>query len=133
MTTNTPRADRWLCCDGLHRPGFHTLLQYVLCWFGSTEAPLYYGRLYHKFGRGRCEVHVDIPPHPSHPSLMAWSTSTTGDDLGDMLERAAHKALTEFYERHLEDIGTPVALFPLRDEGNPTWNRRMAAACDTAQ
>jgi hypothetical protein len=49
------------------------------------------------------------------------------------LERAAHKALTEFYERHLEDTGTPVSLFPLRDEGNPTWNRCMAAACDTAQ
>jgi hypothetical protein len=38
-----------------------------------------------------------------------------------MLERAAHQALMEFCERHLQD------------EGNPTWSRRLAIDCDTAR
>jgi hypothetical protein len=64
---------------------------------------------------------VDIPPHPSDPSLMAWFTMATEDDLDDALEGATHLALTKFCERHLPDtIGTPVALFPIRDVGNPT-------------
>jgi hypothetical protein len=94
-------ADGLLCCDGPHRPGFPTLLRDVLRCFGFTEAPSYNGCLYHEFGRGGCEVHLDIPPHPSHLSLTAWSPSAMGDDLDDTLERAAHQALTEFYERHL--------------------------------
>ena len=91
-------ADGWLRCDGLHRPGAPTLLRDVLRRVGYTESPSYRGRPYREMGRGRCEVRVDIPPHPSDPSLTAWSTTATGVDLDDTLERAAHKALTEFYE-----------------------------------
>jgi hypothetical protein len=29
---------------------------------------------------------------------LAWYPSAMGDDLDDTLERAAHQALTEFYE-----------------------------------
>jgi hypothetical protein len=78
-----------------------TLLWDVLHHFGFTESPSYHGRLYHEFVHGHCGVHVDIPPHPSHPSLTVWTTSTTGDDLDDTLERTAHQALMEFCERHL--------------------------------
>jgi hypothetical protein len=63
---------------------------------------------------------------------MAWSTSARGDDIGDTLEGAAQQALMEFCERHLQDTaGTFVALFPIWDESDQTWRRRMAAACDT--
>jgi hypothetical protein len=58
-------ADGWLRCDGLHRPSFPTLLQDVLHHFGHTETPAYCGRMYRQFGRGRCEVYVDILAHPS--------------------------------------------------------------------
>jgi len=126
-------ADGWLRCDGLHRPGFPLLLRDVLRRFGYTGSPSYRGRLYREFGRGCCEVHVDVPPHPSDPSFSAWFTTATGDDLDDTLDRAAHQALTEFCERHLQDTaGTPVALLPIRDEGDPTWSERLAAACDPA-
>jgi hypothetical protein len=59
-------------------------------------------------------VHVDIPAHPSDLGMMAWFTTTTGDDLDDTLERAAHQALTEFCERHLPGLpGTAITLLPV--------------------
>jgi hypothetical protein len=67
-------------CDGVHRPGFLTLLRDVLHRFSHTGTPAYRGCLYREFGRGRCEVHVDIPAHPSDPSMTAWFTTATGDD-----------------------------------------------------
>jgi hypothetical protein len=54
----------------------------------------------------------------------------TGDDLDDTLEKAAHLALMQFYEHHLTD--TVVALFPIRDVGDPTWSECFSVACDTA-
>jgi hypothetical protein len=60
--------DGWLHCDGLHRPGFTTLLWDVLHHFDYKEWPLYRGLTYHEFGRGRCEVHVDIPLNPMQSS-----------------------------------------------------------------
>jgi hypothetical protein len=36
-------ADGWFRCDGLHRPGFPTLLQDVLHRFGYTGLPAYRG------------------------------------------------------------------------------------------
>jgi hypothetical protein len=105
----TLEADGWLCCDGLHHPGFPTLLRDVLHRFGHTGTPAY-----REFKRGRCMVHVDIPAHPSDLGMMAWFTTTTGDDLDDTLERAAHQALTEFCERHLPGLpGTAITLLPV--------------------
>jgi hypothetical protein len=37
-------ADRWFRCDGLHPPGFSTLLQDVLHRFGYTGLLAYRGR-----------------------------------------------------------------------------------------
>jgi hypothetical protein len=54
-----------------------------------------------------------------------------GNDLDDALERAAHQALTEFYERHLPIFdGTAIALLPVRNEGNAVWSERVAAVDD---
>jgi hypothetical protein len=93
--------------------------------------PTYRGHPYREFGRGRCEVHTNIPAHPSDPVITVWFTTATGDDLDDTLERVAHQALTEFYERHLAGFaGTAIALFPIQNEGNTAWNERLAAVDD---
>jgi hypothetical protein len=124
-------ADGWLRCNGLHRPGFLTLFRDVLHRRGHTGTPAYRGRPYHEFGRGRCEVHVDVPIHPSDPGMTAWLTMTTSDDLNDTLERAAHQALIEFCEHHLPGlVGTAIALFPVQNEGNTVWSERLAAVGD---
>jgi hypothetical protein len=103
-------ANGWFCCEGLHHPCFPTLLQDVLNRFGYTGTPpssVYHGRSYHRLGLGRCKVHVDIPCHPTDPTMMAWFTPARGDDLNDTLERAVHQALTKFCERHLRSSATP--------------------------
>jgi hypothetical protein len=64
-------ANGWLHCHGLHRPSFPILLRDVLHRFGYMGIPTYCGRLYREFKRSRCEVHVDVPTHPSDPSMMA--------------------------------------------------------------
>jgi hypothetical protein len=54
-----------------------------------------------------------------------------GDDVDDTLERAAHQALTEFYERHLPVLGdTTIALLPICNEGNAVWSERVATIGD---
>jgi hypothetical protein len=83
-------ADGWYRCNGMHHPGFSTLLRDVLHHFGYTWTPTYHGCPYHEFRCGRCKVHVDIPTHPSDPSMMAWFTTARDDHLDDTLERAAH-------------------------------------------
>jgi hypothetical protein len=124
-------VDRWFRCDGLHRPGFPTLLQGVLHRFGYMGTPAYHGRPYHEFRCGRCEVHLDIPARPSDPCMTAWFTTATGDDLDDTLERAAHQALIELCEHHLSGlIDTVVALFPIHNGGNTAWSERLAAVGD---
>jgi hypothetical protein len=124
-------VDGWFRCDGLHRPRFPTLLRDVLHRFGYTGFPVYHGRPYHQFGLGCCKVHVDIPAHPTDPTMTAWFTTAQGDDLDDTLERAAHQALTEFCERHLPVLGdTAIALLPVRNEGNAVWSERVTAISD---
>jgi hypothetical protein len=118
-------ANEWFHCDGLHCPGFSTLLQDVLHRFSYTGRPVYHGRLYHQFGLGHCKVHVDILAHPTDPTMTAWFTMARGDDLDDTLERAAHQALTEFCERHLPVLGNiAIASLPVRNEGNAVWRLR---------
>jgi hypothetical protein len=74
---------------------------------------------------------MDIPAHPTDPTMMAWFTTPRGDDLDDTLERAAHQALTEFYECHLPILGdTAITLLPIRNEGNTVWSERVAAVGD---
>jgi hypothetical protein len=63
---------------------------------------------------------------------MAWFTMARGDDLNNTLERAAHQALTEFYERHLSVLGdTAIALIPVQNEGKVVWSERVAAIDDS--
>jgi septal ring factor EnvC (AmiA/AmiB activator) len=54
-----------------------------------------------------------------------------GNNLDDALERAAHQALTEFYERHLPVLGdTTIALLPVQNEGNAVWSERVPTVGD---
>jgi hypothetical protein len=63
--------------------------------------------------------------------MMAWFTTTRGDDLDDTLERATHQTLTEFCERHLPVLGdTAIALLLIWNEGNAVWSERVAATSD---
>jgi hypothetical protein len=60
--------------------------------------------------------------------MTARFSTTTGVDLDDTLERAAHLALTEFCELHIPSLaGTAIALFPVQNEGNTTSSERLAA------
>jgi hypothetical protein len=52
--------------------------------------PTYRGHPYCQFRFRRCKVHVDIPAHPTDPTMTAWFTMARGDDLDGTLERAAH-------------------------------------------
>jgi hypothetical protein len=124
-------ANGWFRCDGLHHPGFPTPLRDVLHRFGYTGLPAYHGRPYHQFRLGHCKVHVDIPAHPTDPTMTAWFTTARGDDLDDTLERAAHQALTEFCEHHLPVLGdTAIALLPVRNKGNAAWSERVTSIGD---
>jgi hypothetical protein len=103
----------------------------VLHRFSYTGLPAYRGRPYHQFGLGRCKVHVDIPAHPTDPTITTWFTTARGDDLDDTLERAAHQTLTEFCERLLPVLGdTAIALLPVQNEGNTVWSEHVAAVGD---
>jgi hypothetical protein len=69
---------------------------------------------------------VNIPIHPTNPTMMTWLTTAQGDDLDDALERATHQALREFCECHLPVLGdTAITLLPVRNEGNAVWSERM--------
>jgi hypothetical protein len=107
-------VDGWFRCDGLHHPDFPNLLRDVLHRFGYTGTPTYRGRPYRA--------------HPTDPTVMAWFTTARGDDLNHTLERAAHQALTEFYEHNLLVLdGTAITLLPIRNEGNAVWSECVAA------
>jgi hypothetical protein len=74
---------------------------------------------------------VNIPSHPTDPTMTAWFTMARGDDLDNTLERAAHQALMEFCERHLLVLGdTALALLPIRNEANAVWSERVTAISD---
>jgi hypothetical protein len=47
-------ADGWFRCDGMHRPGFPTLLRDVLHRFGYTGLPACHSYPYHQFGLVCC-------------------------------------------------------------------------------
>jgi hypothetical protein len=74
---------------------------------------------------------VDIPTHPTDLTMTAWFTMARGDGLNDAPERAAHQALTEFYECHLSVLSdTAIALLPIQNEGNMVWSERVTTVGD---
>jgi hypothetical protein len=124
-------ADGWFRCDGLHHPGFPTLLRDVFYRFDYTWLPAYRGHPYHQFRLGHCNDHVFILDHPTDPTMIAWFTTTRGDDLDNTLERAAHQGLMEFCERHFLVLGdTAITLLPIWNEGNTVWSERVAIVGD---
>jgi hypothetical protein len=80
---------------GLHRHDFPLLLWDALVEIGYGErAPEYYDRLFEEHGLRRCEVYIDILSHPMFPDGIPWSTWAIGTDMDDVMEKAAHMALT---------------------------------------
>jgi hypothetical protein len=67
----TLEGDGWFRCDGLHRPGFPTLLQDMLHYFGYMGLPVYHSRPYRQFGLGR---HSDSPHRPDHDGLVYYGS-----------------------------------------------------------
>jgi hypothetical protein len=103
----------------------------VLHHFGYTGIPAYRGLPYCQFGLGWCKVYLDIQDHPTDPTMTAWFTTTRGNDLDNTLERAAHQALTEFYERHLSVLNDiAIALLSIRNEDNAVWSECVATVGD---
>jgi hypothetical protein len=115
---------------GCTTPVFHPAPGRVapLCY---TGIPMYHGCPYRQFRLGRYKVHVDILAHPTDTTMMAWSTTARGNDLDDTLERAGHRAITEFCERHLSVLSdTTIVLLPVRNEGNTVWCEHVATVGD---
>jgi hypothetical protein len=99
--------------------------------FGYVGLPVYRDCPYHQFGLGHCKVHVDIPAHPTDPTMTAWFTMARGNDLDNTLERAAHQALMEFCERHLPVLSDiAIALLPVRNEGSALWSEHVVVIGD---
>jgi hypothetical protein len=70
---------------------------------------------------------VEIPINPVAP----WTGTVIGGDLDDTVEKIAHVALTVMCEQCLANTAdTPIALFPIQDQGKPEWCQRLEAACD---
>jgi hypothetical protein len=94
-------ADSWLHTDGLHHEGFTTLMWAFLCHFGCKTWPTYRGGVYHEFGMGWCEVHIVHVGQGQRHGRHAGESCTLGDT-----------------------DGTSIAMFPIRDQGNPSWQER---------
>jgi hypothetical protein len=97
-------------CDGLHRPGFPTLLLDVLHRFGYTGLPAYCSRPYRQFRLGHYKVHVDILAHPvallpvQNEGNVVWSerVATIGDP--ELLTHQVGWALTARYAQHVSSL-----------------------------
>jgi hypothetical protein len=62
----------------------------------------------------RYEVHIDILSHPVFPDGSPWSTFVIGNDMDNVMEKAAHVALTALCSQRLPDtVGTPISLYPV--------------------
>jgi hypothetical protein len=68
-----------LITNGLHHPGFPTLLWNMLQHFDYVEKPAYHGCIFREFQIGRSEVHVDMMLNTKQPSvgIREGYTSTT--------------------------------------------------------
>jgi hypothetical protein len=112
---------------GLHRHDFPLLLWDALVEIGYGErAPEYYDRLFEEHGLRRCEVYIDILSHPMFPDGIPWSTWAIGTDMDDVMEKAAHMALTALCSQNLAaTAGTPISLYPIQDRSNPEWKAHM--------
>jgi hypothetical protein len=69
-------------------------------------------------GLDRCEVSVMIPLNLTEP----WMGTVIGTKLDDTVEQAAQVALISLCESRLTATAEmPIALFPIRNQGDPMW------------
>jgi hypothetical protein len=105
--------DEWLHMRDLHCDDVPMLLWDTFMQIGyGEEVPEYRGRFYIEHGLPRCEVHVDIWPHPVFLDGSLWSMWVIRSDMDDAMEKAPHVALTALCSQHLPDtVGTSISLY----------------------
>jgi hypothetical protein len=87
--------DGWLHTRGLHRRDFPLLLWDALVQTGyGDDVPEYHGQHYEEHDLPSYEVYIDIWSYPVFPDGSLWSTWVIGNDIDDVMEKAAHVALT---------------------------------------
>jgi hypothetical protein len=94
--------DGWLRTRGLHHHSFPLLLRDTLVQTGyGDEVPEYGGRLYEEHSLPHYEVYIDIQSHPMFPDGSPWSMWVIKNDMDDVMEKAAHVALTALCSKNL--------------------------------
>jgi hypothetical protein len=120
--------------DCLYHPGFPTILWETLQIFGFTEPPSYRG-LHHDEERGWTNTaFVTISAHPSREDWPSVTRRGFGCTLDEAFDSAAFLALTMFCEENLIEVaGQLPELFPIRDQTNYHWNRRLRSWEDASR
>jgi hypothetical protein len=121
----TIAADESLCSTGQHHPGFPRVLYDTLRQLGyDGDAPVYRGRMSMAHGQDKCEVNVVIPLNLMEP----WMITVIGVELDETVEQTTRVALTSLCETRLVDTAAmPIALFPIRNQGDPVWKQCLEA------
>jgi hypothetical protein len=117
--------DGEMCSMGQHCSGFLSVLYDALIHLGyDGDAPVYHCRLSTAHGMDQCEVSMMIPFDP----MELWSGSVIGSELNTGIDLMAHIALTSLCKDHLTaTVALPIALLPIRNQGNPVWQQRLEA------
>jgi hypothetical protein len=73
-------------------------------------------------GQDRCEVSVTLPLGLTE----SWGTNVVSIELDEMVEQAAHVALTSMCESHLDDtIAMSITRFPIHEQEEPKWRQHL--------
>jgi hypothetical protein len=74
-----------------------------------------------------CKVRVEIPFNP----MTLQKGAIFGSEIDDTGEKMAHVALPSLCECSLSATADiPIVLFPIRDQEDPTWQKRLKTVCD---
>jgi hypothetical protein len=105
----TIAEDGSLCSTGQYHPGFSRMLYDALLHLEHNgDVPIYRGRMSKVHGQDRCEVSVTLFLSPTEP----WGMTVIGVKLDEMVEQAAHVALTALCDSRLDDtVALLIALF----------------------
>jgi hypothetical protein len=115
--------DGSLYFTGQHRPGFLCMLYDALLHLGHNgDVSVYRGRMSTAHGQDRCEISVMLPLSPTEP----WGMTVVDVELDEIVEQAAHVALTALCGSRLNDtVAMQITLFPIREQEGPMWRQRQ--------
>jgi hypothetical protein len=121
----TIAEDGSLCSMGQHRLGFPRVLYDALRQLGyNGDVPVYHDHMSMAHGQDKCEVNVVIPLNPTEP----WMATVIGVELDETVEQTAQVTLTSLCKSYLAyTVMMPIALFPIRNQEDPTWKQRLEA------